>query len=200
MTKNCKNCGEKISGNYQIKYCFNCLKIKKSESDKRYRERNLEKIRKQKKESSLIGKKRICPVCLKEFERATWLKNKFCSQICHGLDEKINRVGKRNPYWKKGIHPQTYNRIYFDNIYKTKGLLPDEIGCELCGIRTGTIFDRHHIVFKSEKGWHDEISNPLNLIQICRSCHLKLHAQKSRRNDLVSERGLESLFNCKLIS
>lgn len=92
-----------------------------------------------------------------------------------------------------------YNKAYFQNIYKERGLLPHEIGCELCHVMSGITFDRHHIVFKSEMGFHAEINNPLNVIQICRKCHDRLHSKKSNRDSIVKKRGLEELFGKKLI-
>lgn len=79
-------------------------------------------------------------------------------------------------------------------MYKEKGLLPEEIGCEECGIRAGVIFDRHHLFFKSEKGWHPEINNPRNIAQLCRNCHNDFHRDKSLREPYIKERNLEELF------
>jgi 5-methylcytosine-specific restriction endonuclease McrA len=55
--------------------------------------------------------------------------------------------------------------------------------------------DRHHIIFKSEAGWHKEINNPLNIVQCCRSCHLKFHSKNLDRSPLILERGLDKLFS-----
>jgi hypothetical protein len=194
---NCKICNKIIQGNYRRKYCFDCIISKKREVNKKYRERLGDKLKKKKKEQYMSGKERICPICKVKFVRAGWAKNKYCSRKCFFINEKTSRIGKGNPAWKNAKHHQTYNKLYFDNIYKTKGLLPDEIGCEMCGVRSGTIFDRHHIIFKSEAYNNVELNNPLNIIQLCRSCHLKMHGKKSLRDELVEERGLKKLFKYK---
>jgi hypothetical protein len=176
--------------------CEACFKLKKSQQDKKYRDKNIEKLREKKKQYYLLGgKKKVCPVCKIEHNKAT---TRFCSNKCYFKYEKVSRVGKKNPAWKNAKHPQTYNKLYFDYMYNTKGLLPDEIGCEICKITNGTIFDRHHIIFKSEKYNHKELNNPLNIIQVCRSCHLKLHSKNIKRKIYIEERGLEKLFGCKL--
>jgi len=70
--------------------------------------------------------------------------------------------------------------------------------CEYCHISRFCL-ELHHIVYKSEQPNHKELNNPLNLITACRRCHEKLHGDKSLRNELVEDRGLEALFNCKLL-
>jgi len=197
--ENCKDCNKEITGHYLKKYCFDCIKKRKSECDKKYRIKNYDKIREQKYEAARRGKKIKCVLCKKEYERAAWNRSKFCSRECFHKESKVSRKLSGNPAWKNGGSSQAYNQMYFDKMYKEKGLLPHEIGCEVCTIKAGVIFDRHHIVFKSEMGRHKEINNPLNIIQVCRGCHLRFHAKKSRRNDIVRERKLEELFNCRLI-
>ena len=89
---------------------------------------------------------------------------------------------------------KNYNKAYFDWMYETQGLLPEEIGCEECGRMSGTIFDRHHLFFKSEKGYHPEINNPRNIAQLCRDCHNRFHADKSLRDPYIEKRNLNELF------
>jgi len=71
-------------------------------------------------------------------------------------------------------------------------------GCQLCG-NINSIFDIHHIVFKSET-LNPERDSPINLIYVCRSCHETLHGNKREaRRQLVIDRGLEKIFNKKLL-
>jgi hypothetical protein len=90
---------------------------------------------------------------------------------------------------------KNYNKAFFHDKYQTEGLLPEEIGCEICTIMSGVPLDRHHIIFKSEAGWHEEINNVLNIIQVCRDCHHKFHAKQISREDLIDARGLRDLFD-----
>lgn len=91
----------------------------------------------------------------------------------------------------------SYNELYKRHIYETQGLLLEELGCELCGRMAGMIFDRHHIIFKSEMGFHPEVNNPRNIVQVCRLCHDGLHGKRISRKKLIEERNLEELFNKK---
>lgn len=93
-----------------------------------------------------------------------------------------------------------HNQNYAKWIYKNKQLLLDELGCEICGRMSGVIFDRHHIVFKSERYKHPEIDNPLNIIQVCRDCHNGFHNKSISRLELIEERGLRTLFGDNRLS
>lgn len=77
----------------------------------------------------------------------------------------------------------------------------DEYGytfCQRCGTSNAFKFDIHHIAMKSEVPNHPEMHNKRNLIIVCRKCHNKFHGDKSIRDGIVKERGLEKLFNIKL--
>ena len=162
--------------------------------------KNEKQIKAQKKKTYYAGKKRKCPVCEKDFTRAGFVHAKFCSRDCFHKDSKKSRKKKKNPNYRNGSHINAhYCKDYADWVYKERGLLLEELGCEICGVMSGVIFDRHHIVFKSEMGYHDEINNPRNIIQVCRTCHSDYHGKRRSRDTLVADRGLEELFDAKLI-
>ncbi len=85
------------------------------------------------------------------------------------------------------------------NYFNDKVLEVGYAKCEECGA-TNTIFDVHHIIFRSEKPKHPEIDNPRNLILVCRKCHDRLHGKtgllkKEVRRHLVISRKLDEIFN-----
>ena len=70
------------------------------------------------------------------------------------------------------------------------------LGCELCHRQDASVYDFHHIVFKSEAPHHPELNNPRNIIYVCRSCHMFLHGSKrENRKHLIKERKLDELFS-----
>jgi len=69
--------------------------------------------------------------------------------------------------------------------------------CKRCG--GDQWLANHHIVYKSEAGWHSQINNPANLILLCQPCHKWYHDDKKRRQDLVDERGLVDIFGKRII-
>jgi len=71
----------------------------------------------------------------------------------------------------------------------------EKIGCERCGKTNAFKYEFHHIMFKSNYGWHDEINNPRNLLYLCKKCHQWYHEKKDRRQHLIKERNLDKLFN-----
>jgi len=83
---------------------------------------------------------------------------------------------------------------YKDNIMDSNGF----IYCEVCKNSNAT-FHVHHLIYRSEAPKHPELNNHLNLINCCAQCHHDFHSHKALRNDIVIERGLEELFDRKLI-
>lgn len=70
--------------------------------------------------------------------------------------------------------------------------------CENCGANSNKAygFDRHHIIFRSEKPGHPEIHNGRNIILLCRKCHEEAHGDKERfRSHLIYLRDLVTLFD-----
>jgi len=162
IEKKCKECSKEFVAIFNRIYCDECVYEKKRQSDADYRKKQGEKLKQKKRDQYRVGVIKICENCDKEYERANWTKPNYCSTKCYHKKNKTKRKGKGNPNWKKGKASQTYNKMYAEWVYKNKGLLLEELGCEVCKQTSGCIFDRHHIIFKSEKGWHDEINNPRN--------------------------------------
>lgn len=73
------------------------------------------------------------------------------------------------------------------------------IFCQHCEGNNGFKFEIHHIVFRSEAPNHENLHDVENLICLCSSCHGKFHRNKSLRNGLVEQRGLDKIFGvCRL--
>jgi len=85
-------------------------------------------------------------------------------------------------------------------------LMRDSYGflfCEACGRNENGAWrlELHHIVYKSEAPYHKELENHRNKVLLCSRCHHeKAHgAKKEFRKHLVISRGLEELFDKKLL-
>lgn len=102
---------------------------------------------------------RFCDTCLEEIKHELYINNKIQK---YGFETNIvgsggNQYGGNNPNWKNGIS--------IENNYRGKFRGPNE--CYFCG-RTSSV-DIHHL-----DGNHNN-NDKKNLIQLCRSCHKRLH-------------------------
>jgi len=198
----CKNCGKEV---YKYRMCFDCFTEYAKEYQKKYREKNAERLKQYDKDRyNKQGKKFICVECSLEFK--SHIKRKFCSRKCQSVNWKRNgtRKGKNNPDYKNGLrtNKKKYPNEHLNACRKYRKVFlekNDYIYCEECGISNSIRYETHHIVFASEAPKHKELHNPKNLTMVCIKCHNKFHAKKSNRNELVTRRGLEKLFNLKLL-
>jgi len=182
-------------------YCFDCWEKEAYKRNKRYREKHWERLAIKKKEWFNSGKEWKCKQCKKKFKYQR--PRVFCSKDCqfqYWRDKKI-RKGKKNPAYRNGYYTNRKNSHtskHHNACKQYKIKMVDEVGylkCELCGISSAIRYETHHIVYASEAPKHKELHNHKNLILVCIKCHNWLHQKKTRRNNLVVERGLEKLFN-----
>jgi len=200
LDKLCKKCKEKV---YKRNYCFNHFKEYKSEIDKKYREKNIDRINKQMSEKYYNGgKKFVCKQCKKVFKRYRTTAPKYCSRKCFEIESKTSRKGKKNPAYRNGLRvngkrgERTVKHSNACKEYKIKFLEKnDYIFCEFCKINQSLRFETHHIVFASEAPSHKNLHNERNLILVCIQCHNNFHKDKSIRKELVKQRKLKELFN-----
>jgi hypothetical protein len=66
--------------------------------------------------------------------------------------------------------------------------------CEYCWINQSIRWEHHHIVFRSEKPWHEFLHDKLNTIHLCIKCHNEFHKNKSKRDSLMKDRWLDKIF------
>ena len=108
---------------------------------------------------------------------------------------KTGREWKCQYCGKKFRRHKTIAKRYIDHLEK-QGKDINLLGCELCHRQDASVYDFHHIVFKSEAPHHPELNNPRNIIYVCRSCHMFLHGSKrENRKHLIKERKLDELFS-----
>jgi len=67
--------------------------------------------------------------------------------------------------------------------------------CQYCESSQAFKFEWHHLVYRSERPGHEKLHSRENLILLCSSCHGKFHSRKDKRNDLVTSRGLDKIFD-----
>jgi len=196
--KPCKICGK---GRFKETYCYDCFKIEKAKRDKRYREKHWKRLAKKKKEWFNSGREWKCKHCKKKF--LFQRPRLFCTKNCqYQYWKEYNvRKGKNNPAYRTGFYAgkrriTTFKHGKACKSYKLKQV--DKVGylkCELCNVSNSIRYETHHIIYASEAPKHKELHNHKNLILLCIKCHNWLHQKPSRRNSLVEERDLNSLFN-----
>lgn len=102
---------------------------------------------------------RFCDKCVEDIKEETYIYNKIqkYGTAANLVGSGGNQWGENNPNWKDGISKE--------NDYRGKFRGPNE--CYFCG-RTNSV-DIHHLDRN-----HDN-NDKKNLIQLCRSCHKRLH-------------------------
>ena len=101
--------------------------------------------------------------------------------------KKINKGKLSDNEYKKN------RQIVIDNMLNNR---PWHLFCQKCkrSVIDGH-FHVHHIIYRSEAPYHENLHNPLNLIICCNSCHDVFHGKKrEEREYLIIERGLRELF------
>jgi hypothetical protein len=157
---------------------------------------------------------KVCKCCNKEFTPYTSL-DKFCSANCRIENMKSKRTrrwskestekrnGKNNPSFKSGMYSRSNSRTdegqkeYLRNRNKLRSEMILNYGylfCERCKTNETYQWEMHHLVYRSEKPYHENLHDKRNLINLCMKCHNWFHKNKSNRNDIVEERKLYELF------
>ena len=205
----CNHC-DKQADVYKDGRCLACFKKHCSEYQKEYRKKNSERLKEYDKERYRKGISRICLNCGKEFTRSVIGKG-FCSRQCVYANwmSSGERKGKNNYGYRNGLytdvkgkhksvetlkHLNACRKFRKDFLKKNK-----ELYCEHCKTTDTLKFESHHIVFVSEARHHKELHNFDNIINLCITCHNKFHKEISTRDYIVKKRGLEDVFNIKLI-
>jgi hypothetical protein len=205
--KKCSLCKDNIkffgSNNsfIQKKYCFDCLKKRKSDCDRAYRNKKADQLKIKKREYYYFGgKEKKCKVCEKSFFNANSL-TRYCSRKCFHEESKESRKGTNNPAYRNGtrVKGRSVSWRHLDATRKYGKDFLEKHGykyCENCGINQSLRFETHHIVFASEMPRHKELHNVKNLILVCIKCHNDFHSGKTheKRIELVKERGLVEIF------
>lgn len=145
------------------------------------------------KERSSKKKTKTCKVCHSQFIGLAYYSGTGKCNDCINAGYSEQRKGEGNPAWNGGNSHHTIAKRYHEHLQNV-GYDVEEQGCELCHKTNQPLYDIHHIVYKSERPKHKEMHNIRNLIFVCRSCHMNLHASKLSRASLVAERNLTELF------
>lgn len=197
--KKCSVCGtEFIPKSNTHKYCSNACKYQ-TEIQKR----------------SKKPKVKICKHCGNEFKPYSSL-DKFCSATCRINYHKSQRIknwtddkcvgilGENNPAFRNGLYVRTAKktnrgeRLFRKNVAEIKKQIKKDIGgymvCQYCGTTVTPRFEAHHIIYRSEKPFHEHLHDKENILIVCISCHNKLHKHKGLRNSIVEKRKLNELF------
>lgn len=119
----------------------------------------------------------ICGRCGEFLDLSRLGKQRYCKK-CHAEHMRATRPkhSELNPIQKKKSIARSYARVY----QLKGGLIPQP--CEKCGSE------------KVEKH-HEDYDKPLEVIWLCRPCHLDLH-QKNKVEDLEMEaQNTESKFS-----
>lgn len=142
---------------------------------------------------SRIVKPKYCKVCKSEF-RQYKSTDKYCSFACQSKDAKPKKLTSQAIKTKDGMTLFLRNKtaLKIEQIAK-KG----HNYCEVCNEKNPFFLDAHHIVFRSERPRHPNLNDKVNILLVCRDCHNQFHEVKEKRNYLLEERNLKSIFNLK---
>lgn len=123
--------------------------------------------------------KLICETCGGDFyklnsEISTIGYGRFCSKSCYRIYRKT-LTGDMNCHWKGG-RINYYGPNWRSQ--KDKARKRDKFTCQVCGITESIILEKlsvHHITpFRKYNGNWKEANDLVNLISVCRSCHLSI--------------------------
>lgn len=156
---------------------------------------------------------RKCANCGKEFFQYSSL-NKYCSPNCtvdakkkyskwNWKKESIEKVsGKNNHNYRTGDRTNGSKRSWIGNkeFWKNRDKIIDRmleekgyVYCEHCQ-KTNSPLEGHHLIYRSEKPFHEHLHDEANILILCKKCHPMFHDNKSIRNDIVEQRKLHELF------
>jgi len=158
-------------------------------------------------------KSKKCKNCGKEFNPYYSIQL-FCSANCRIEFQKNKRskrwgtteniIGKKNPGYRNGFYmrgKKKNNRgevIFTKNAKEIEQKMIDSKGykyCEFCETTQTPRFERHHIIFRSEKPNHPNLHDKGNILIVCIGCHNILHKHKGLRNKIVEKRKLNEIFS-----
>lgn len=165
-------------------------------------------------------KVKICKLCGKEFKPYTSL-DKFCSSSCRieflkqnsGRKKRWNSTknieGEKNPAYRNGFYTRISEktavgqRLFTKNAVEIEQDMINNVGykyCQHCKISNPLRFERHHIIYRSEKPNHPNLHNKENIYILCIQCHNEFHKHKSLRNELVINRKLNEIFGDDILN
>jgi len=130
--------------------------------------------------------------------KPTWLSNLSTKEYQYMINTHYGGKPPARKYDGK-TDALSIKRRFFEKIEKKGYLGFDEYPCECCGRTSGTIFDLHHIIFRSERPYHKKLHHIDNILYVCRYCHDKFHRDPFFRNDIVRKRKLDKIFNLKIV-
>ena len=160
-----------------------------------------------------------CECCGKEFNAYNSL-TKFCSVGCgisfqkkfrkwNWKKESVQKVsGKNNHNFRNGDRTNGSKRTWIGNkeFWRNRDIIIDKmleekgyVYCEHCGRSDGQ-YEGHHLIYRSEKPFHEQLHQVPNIIILCKKCHSKFHDNKSIRNDIVLSRKLNILFGDDILN
>ena len=87
-------------------------------------------------------------------------------------------------------------RLFTKNCKEIEAAMVEDVGykyCQYC-YRSNGHFERHHIIYRSEKPNHPNLNDKVNAYILCYGCHLDFHRFKWMRNSIVEQRGLDKIF------
>lgn len=161
------------------------------------------------KERCLLNAKKLrytktCKECWKDF-KAYSKTLLLCWKECQSIWLKRDRIWENNPAYRNWIYKKWWMKTIHNN-WNTKfnklcSIMNNEMiekhwyrFCEFCWINNSLRWEHHHIVFRSEKPWHEFLHDKINTIHLCIKCHNEFHKNKSKRDSLMKDRWLDKIF------
>jgi hypothetical protein len=196
--RKCKYCNEEfIPKDRRSNFCSSLCKYMAASRTKRIKQ-----------------KEKRCANCGKMFSPYN-STDKYCSWMCRDADirakrktnwsdeKRQKRRGFNNPAYRNGDRVRGKKqsgigiKLFTRNAISIENQMISEKGykhCQLCGVTNPIKFERHHIIYRSEKPGHKSLHSKENILIVCITCHNDLHKSKGLRNKIVEERGLNLIF------
>jgi len=127
----------------------------------------------------------VCQHCGKDFERPLKRvydgRGKYCSRSCSSSGTGTKRVGPLNPAWRGGISKEhsRYKNL-FRQRHPEKALAHDAVRRAIEARRLIPGPCAHCGCTKRIHGHHTDYSKPLQVIWLCKPCHIQEHVRLSR--------------------
>lgn len=133
---------------------------------------------------------RTCEVCWNEFKNKTWHIRRFCSHECYyeaqrkwlEVSSSRYKTWKNNPNWLWWITNSGYS-VDWTMTLKRSIRERDKYTCQICWEQQ---WDKCHAVHHIDYNKHN--CDPINLITLCNSCHMKTNTNRENRIIFFSDR------------
>jgi 5-methylcytosine-specific restriction endonuclease McrA len=120
----------------------------------------------------------LCSWCNQPIQRWPYQKSKnhFCSSVCFGKWNSVNRIKENSANWRGGIWYNRISILLLSKYRKLRRMVIDmDKKCVICN--SNNRLEVHHILERRE---YPQLALDItNMITLCKSCHCKIHYKEN---------------------